>query len=76
MGRQYTGKKITRTAEVKQKNGDIYVYERVYQYDRDKKKTVVLSNRLIGKRRAGEEEIVPTGLAAGISGPRQEAKRP
>lgn len=63
MGRQYTGKQITRTAEVKQKNGDVYVYERVYQYDRDKKKTVIVSNRLIGKRRAGETEIVPMGSA-------------
>lgn len=66
MGRQYTGKQITRTAEVKQKNGDVYVYERVYQYDRDKKKTVVVSNRLIEKRRAGEaaKEDAPAAPAA------------
>lgn len=60
MSRQYTGRQIKRTAEVKQKNGDVYVYERVYQYDRDKKKTVVISNRLIGKRRAGQTELEPT----------------
>lgn len=53
MGRKYTGRAIRRRAEVRQKNGDIYVYDRIYQYDREKKKTVVVYNKLIEKRRAG-----------------------
>lgn len=76
MGRQYTGKQITRTAEVKQKNGDVYVYERVYQYDRDKKKTVVVSNRLIGKRRAGQTELEPMGASQELLLPAAPEKEP
>lgn len=43
-----------------QKNGDIYVLERVIQYDPEKKYNRVLSTTLIGKIIKGEGPVVPT----------------
>ena len=50
----------TRTIKQKQKNGDIYVIQRITQYDPEKKYNKVLSSTLIGKIIKGEGEIVPT----------------
>ena len=45
---------------VPQKNGSVYIYERITQYDPEKKYNRVLSSRLIGKIPQGETDMVPT----------------
>lgn len=60
MSRPYTGKQSTGIRKVKRPNGDIYVYERIIEYDQKIKKTKTVGNKLIGKIRAGESEISPT----------------
>jgi hypothetical protein len=47
-------------AKVPQKNGDIYVYERITKYDPEKGYTRNVSTKLIGKIVKGEGEIQPT----------------
>ena len=44
----------------KQKNGDVYVYERRTKYNRETKKTETLGKKLLGKIRKGTTELVPT----------------
>ena len=44
----------------KQKNGDIYVFERQIKYDPEKKYNVILSSKILGKIPQGEKDIVPT----------------
>ena len=50
----------TRTVRQKQRNGDIYVIERLTKYDPAKKYNVVLSSRIIGKIQKGETSVVST----------------
>lgn len=74
MGRKFRDITTVNQVKVKQKNGDAYVYEREYRYDPVTKRNVRLSNKLIGKIRAGTTEIVPTrpkrqnGISAAQSG--------
>ena len=60
MPRNPTGKVIKNRTEVPQKNGDIYIYEREYQYDPEIKKTKRISNKLVSKISKGIGEMVPT----------------
>jgi len=60
MPRKPTGKVTKNRAKVPQKNGDIYIYEREYQYDSQKKKTIRLSNKLVAKIPKGIGEEAPT----------------
>jgi transposase len=60
MSRKPTGKVIRNRAEVPQKNGDIYIYEREYQYDPEIKKTKRISNKLVAKIPKGMGEEVQT----------------
>lgn len=60
MPRHYTGKEYTGLRRVTQKNGDIYVYQRVTRYDREQRKTVTVSNKLLGKLDPVSQQIVPT----------------
>ncbi len=50
----------TAKISVPQKNGSVYIYERITQYDPEKKYNRVLSSRLIGKIPQGETDMVPT----------------
>ena len=60
MARKLTGKVIKSRAEVPQKNGDIYIYEREYQYKPEKKKTMRTSNKLVAKIPKGADKEVST----------------
>lgn len=60
MARPYTGKNTVGESRVTQKNGVIYVYERISKYDRETKTTVTTGRRLKGKILPGTTEIVPT----------------
>ena len=60
MPRKPTGKVIKNRAEVPQKNGDIYIYEREYQYNPKIKKTKRISNKLVAKVPKGMSEEVST----------------
>ena len=60
MPRKPTGKVTKNRTEVPQKNGDIYIYDREYQYDPIKKKTVRISNILVAKIPNGTNKEVPT----------------
>ena len=60
MGRPYTGKVTESQVRERQANGDIYVYLRRTQYNRDSKRTVSLGKTLLGKSPCGEVEMVPT----------------
>lgn len=60
MGRKFRDTEKTGLYRVKQKNGDIYVYERTYKYNPETRKTECLSNHLKGKIPAGTGELVPT----------------
>lgn len=60
MPRKASGEPKIRRVEVKQKNGDTYVYERKILYNPEKKYNETLESRLIGKILAGAKEIVPT----------------
>ena len=55
-----SGEIKTRTINVPQKNGDIYVYERQTIYDPDKKYNVILKSKLLSKIPKGTEIPVPT----------------
>ncbi len=50
----------TARISVPQKNGSVYIYERITQYDPEKKYNRVLSSRLIGKIPQGETDMVST----------------
>ena len=60
MGRELTGKKHVGEVRIRQKNGDIYVYERVTAYDPVRKKTFTEKKTLKGKILAGSDVLVPT----------------
>lgn len=60
MSRPVSGKPRTFQIKSKRKNGDIYVYERTSIYDPKKGYDQILSSKLIGKIKAGSDEIVPT----------------
>ena len=60
MAKKPTGKLMKDRAEVPQKNGDIYIYEREYLYDPKKKKTIRVSNKLVAKIPKGTSDSVPT----------------
>lgn len=62
MPRPFVGGIKTRIQNVKQKNGDIYVYERKLEYVKEKKKTIDRGKKLIGKIPAGSTtgQVVPT----------------
>ena len=60
MPRQYTGNIHTGTRRIRRPNGDIYVYERVTQYDRKTQKTKTLKNTLLGILDPETGEIRPT----------------
>lgn len=50
-----------RVVKLKRKNGDVYVQERTVRYNPEKKYEEIVASRIIGKIRAGETEMVPTG---------------
>jgi len=60
MSRPVSGETKTSKVRVKQKNGDIYVYERKRKYDPEVGYTKTFNCRLLGKIKAGTEELVPT----------------
>lgn len=60
MSRTYTGKIHVGQRRVTRANGNVYVYERHTQYDRETQKTVTLKNKLLGKLDPETGEIVPT----------------
>lgn len=60
MGRQFQNKIHVGQRRQKQKNGDVYILERMTRYDQATKRTVTVGQRLIGKIVAGTTEIVPT----------------
>ncbi len=60
MARPVSGKTRTSVVRVKQKNGDIYVYERKSKYDPAAGYTRNFDYKLIGKIPAGTSEMVPT----------------
>ena len=60
MPRKYTGKITTSHVERRQKNGDIYVYEEERQYDREKGYSVIQHSKLIGVKKKGTDQVVPT----------------
>lgn len=62
MPRPYVGGITTRIQRVRQPNGDIYVYERKFEYVKALKKTVDRGKKLLGKIPAGSTtgEMVPT----------------
>ena len=60
MGRTRTGKTHSGQVRVTQKNGDVYVYERVTAYNPDTMKTYTVKKTLIGKIPSGQNEMIPT----------------
>ena len=60
MPKKPTGKVNKKRTEVPQKNGDIYIYDREYQYYPEIKKTKRISNKLISKIPKGSMKMVPT----------------
>lgn len=60
MSRPYTGNTTTRIRSRKQKNGDTYFYEEQRQYSQEKKMTITISSKLIGKKLQGSDGIVST----------------
>ena len=68
MPRKPTGRIISKRTEVPQKNGDVYIYEREYQYDPETKTTKRTANDLIAKIPKGTSEEVPTRAKRKSSG--------
>lgn len=60
MPRPISGVVKTSNVRVKRKNGDIYVYERKRKYDPEVGYTRTFDCRLLGKIKAGTEDLVPT----------------
>lgn len=60
MARKPTGKVTKNRAQVLQKNGDIYIYEREYKYNPETKKTERILNKLVAKIPKGTDKEVPT----------------
>lgn len=72
MARKVSGKVVVSQFHRTQKNGDVYVYERMLQYNPEKGYTVQVSSRLLGKIPAGGSEMKPT-RSRGASGVRDTA---
>lgn len=60
MARTRTGKQHKGVMRVTQKNGDVYIYERITAYNPETRKTYTVSKTLLGKILAGESEMIPT----------------
>lgn len=60
MGRPFTGRRHVGERRETRPNGDVYVYERVTEYDPETKRTKTVSTRLLGKIPAGSTEMIPT----------------
>ena len=60
MGRKASGKERTDIIRKKQKNGSVYVYQRVSIYNPEKGYYVSKGQTLIGKETPGSDEIQPT----------------
>ena len=60
MARKLTGKVTKNRAQVLQKNGDIYIYEREYKYNPETRKTERILNKLVAKIPKGTDKEVPT----------------
>ena len=75
MSRKASGKQQISTIRRPQANGSVYVYERVSEYNPEKRYYQQISSRLVGKILPGETEIVPTrpkkaAKAGGVSASR------
>ena len=73
MGRAPSGKILKYTYKKKQKNGDIYVFERHTKYNPDKKYNEVVYERLLYKILKGGTEPVPTRPRKTPAAKRQKA---
>ena len=60
MSKKLSGKTHVGELREKRPNGDIYVFERITQYDPKTKRTRTVRERLKGKIMAGTEELLPT----------------
>ncbi len=60
MSKQFSGKNHVGERREKRPNGDIYVYERITAYDKEKKRSYTVSQKLKGKIKSGTKEIIPT----------------
>ena len=60
MAKKLSGKTHVGELREKRPNGDIYVFERITQYDPQTKRTRTVGERLKGKIMAGTEELLPT----------------
>ena len=60
MPKKRSGEAKTVIVRQTQKNGDIYVQERLVIYNPDTKNNTILDSKLIGKITKGTEEMVPT----------------
>ena len=60
MPRAFTGKTHISTVEHHRKNGDVYIYRRTTQYDRETKKNKTIKMELLGKKDPATGEIVKT----------------
>ena len=60
MPRHFSGKPHVGENRITRKNGVTYVYEHTPLYDRESKKTMTTSTRLIGKILPGETEMRST----------------
>ncbi len=60
MARTRTGKQHKGVMRVTQKNGDVYIYERITAYNPETRKTYTVSKNLLGKILAGQTDMIPT----------------
>lgn len=60
MGRPLTGRRHVGERRETRPNGDVYVYERITEYNPATKRTKTVSTRLLGKIPAGSTELIPT----------------
>lgn len=60
MSRKASGKQQVSIIKRKQANGSVYVFERISEYNSEKRYYQQVSSRLIGKILPGETEITPT----------------
>lgn len=60
MPRLFTGKIHVSNVERHRSNGDVYVYKRSTQYDRETRKTKTIKMELLGKKDLTTGEIIPT----------------
>lgn len=60
MPKKFSGKVNVGQSRIKRKSGITYVYERTTQYNQEKKKTLTIASKLIGKIMPGNPDVVPT----------------